>query len=175
MVSKTITSSNTHTLLVSKYVNSSLYIPEWYQIKVMSAPHWLKAQTLRAMRAWRKENSHLPRPSCSSLFTLQGAFNCRPWTFYWASNAWKTPCWIPCGTTITSFRSLLASFQSESQATSWRLLRNVESSSSCFVGPKPMGFQASLVHHEFSFVSAIPPWYLTLSMTTLHLLKPLRA
>ena len=54
-------------------------------------------------------------------------------------------------------------------------LRHVKSSSSQFVGPKPMGFQALFcLSWMVPCLVSIPPWHLTLSTATSHLLKLLR-
>jgi hypothetical protein len=48
---------------------------------------------------------------------------------------------------------------------SWRSLRNVNSSGSCFMGPKPMGFQAFFGLSRILSLVSSPPWNRTLSLT----------
>ena len=46
---------------------------------------------------------------------------------------------------------------------------------SFFLDPCRWSFKHSLACHECSFAVSLPPWYLTLSTATLHMLKLLRA
>lgn len=89
--------------------------------------------------------------------------------------SWHAPWWIPYPwQTLNHFWHNSWSKSSRQPMHEGRLSM-LRSSSSCFVGPKPMSFQAF-----FGFSSALclipfSPWYITLNMITLHFFNLSRA